>query len=85
MNHTGIVKGILKEVCERTVPKYPVPICYREKNIEIIVRKLTRFPKSEPYQEYTKLKFRGVLDSTPYGVQIAHYHSRFGELSITKL
>lgn len=50
MNHTGIVKGILKEVCERTVPKYPVPICYREKNIEIIVRKLTRFPKSEPYK-----------------------------------
>ena len=37
------------------------------------------------YQEHTKLKLRGILDSTPYGVQIAHYHSRFGELSITKL
>lgn len=49
---------------------------------------------------FNSIKLRGVLESTPaeyrsletssrdstsYGVQIAHYHSRFGELSITKL
>ena len=34
---------------------------------------------------FYNIKLLGVLESTPYGVQIAHYHLRFGELSIPKL